>query len=522
MDVRELEVVPDRLSDVEPADDGKASRLWRSIWRTHFYAGFFAAPVLLMLAVTGLVILYTDPIERALDGDLVTVAEGQGRVGLDAQRAAVARRYPDWELVSVTPPKAADRSTVFTMTDEDGAAVNVYVDPYEGKVLGRQKDGDDLVGLANRLHGNLNNDSVTVPVPSLAGIFGDGPFWAHAPVGDMVVEVFAGWGLVLAFTGAYLWWPRKNGTAKARFIPRSRAKGRARWRDLHAVAGTLLGGMLVFFVVTGLPWSGVWGPNWSYAASKITPNQETSFWAWDGPSSRTPTVGDLDRVGRRIPWATGRDHIPPSEGGSGHHEGHHEGAGTAAAAGPPAKPVSLDVVRMAAEEEGMRPGFTINMPKDVLDDPDEPLYGSYAVINPWPTRMQDQGALYLNQFTGETISHSTPQAWGELQWATEFGIQTHMGTQFGLFTRILMTVTCLLVFWNVITAIVMWNKRRRRGTLGIPRRPVDVRVQRALGITAVVLAVIYPLWGVTLAAVLLFDRYVIRRFPRLRVAFGMR
>lgn len=49
-----------------------------------------------------------------------------------------------------------------------------------------------------------------------------------------------------------------------------------------------------------------------------------------------------------------------------------------------------------------------------------------------------------------------------------------------------------------------------------------MRVQRILGITAVVLAVVYPLWGMTVVAVLLLDRYVIRRIPKLRVTFGMR
>jgi uncharacterized iron-regulated membrane protein len=135
----------------------------------------------------------------------------------------------------------------------------------------------------------------------------------------------------------------------------------------------------------------------------------------------------------------------------------------------------------------MRPGYTINLPVDLLDDPENPVYGSYVVLNPWPTRMHDQGALYLDQFSGDTLARSTPEEWGRLQWLTELGIQTHMGTQYGLPTRILMTATCLLVLWNVGTAAVMWNKRRRKGTLGLPRRPVDVRIQRILGITALVL-----------------------------------
>jgi len=97
-----------------------------------------------------------------------------------------------------------------------------------------------------------------------------------------------------------------------------------------------------------------------------------------------------------------------------------------------------------------------------------------------------------------------------------------MGTQFGWFSRILATAVCLLVFVNIFTAFKMWNRRRRKGTVGIPRRPVDVKMQRRVGIPALILAVIYPLWGATLALVLLFDRFVVRRNTKLRAAFGMR
>ena len=41
-------------------------------------------------------------------------------------------------------------------------------------------------------------------------------------------------------------------------------------------------------------------------------------------------------------------------------------------------------------------------------------------------------------------------------------------------------------------------------------------------VIAVLLALVYPLWGVSVVAVLLFDTYVIRRVPPLRRAFGMK
>jgi uncharacterized iron-regulated membrane protein len=339
----------------------------------------------------------------------------------------------------------------------------------------------------------------------------------------MVVEVFAGWAMVLAVTGIYLWLPRKAGTGKALVKPRWSRGGRIRWRDLHAIGGTLLGALLIFFITTGLPWSGVWGPAFAYVASEVTPNDAPSFWEWEGPSSGIPAAGDVDRAGNAIPWATRQDAVPTSGSAEAGHEEHGGSADAAAPAdGPPAEQVSLDVVAAAVEEEGMQPGSTIWMPVDAEAEDGSTTYGSFVVFNPWPGRMSSQGALYLDQFSGETLARSTPQTWGRAQWMTEFGVQAHMGTQFGLVSRILATLVCLLVFWNVFTAFKMWNRRRRKGTVGIPRRPVDVHMQRAVGISAIVLALVYPLWGLTLAAVLLFDRFVVRRVPALRAAFGMR
>ena len=505
----------------------RASRLWRSIWRTHFYAGVVAGPILLLLAVTGLIILYTDPIQGALDGDVRTVHVGTSQVSLDSQRAAVAKTYPKLMVMSVTPPKSDDRSTQFSVHDADDVYSTVFVNQYTGKVLGLRNDGDDVVGLANRLHGFLNNDSITVPVPTLNGIFGDADsVFEDMKVGDLLLEVFAGWGLILAVTGLYLWWPRKAGTGKALFVPRLRKPGRARWRDLHAVSGTVLGVMLLFFVVTGLPWSASWGTNWGYVASKVTPNDK-NFYDDDVPISTLAKTGDLDRIGNRIPWATRENPVPDSttSGDSGMEAmpgmpatGSSKGTATGAV---PAT-VSLDLVKRAADEEGMLRGYAITLPADNLEDPQKPQFGSFVVFNPWPSDIGNQAALYVDQFSAKTIGKSSAASWGALPWATELGVQTHMGTQFGIVSRIVMTTSCVLVIWSFITAFTMWNKRRRKGTVGLPRRPVDVRLQRVMGISALVLAVIYPLWGITLVMVLLFDRYVVRRVPRLRTAFGMR
>jgi uncharacterized iron-regulated membrane protein len=83
-----------------------------------------------------------------------------------------------------------------------------------------------------------------------------------------------------------------------------------------------------------------------------------------------------------------------------------------------------------------------------------------------------------------------------------------------------MTMLCVLSIWSVISGFVMFWKRRRPGTSGLPRRPVDVRLSKGLAVIAVVLAVVYPQWGVTALLVLAIDRFVIRKVRPLRTAFG--
>ena len=80
---------------VETSDRAVSARRWRSVWRLHFYAGMFAMPFILLMAVTGLIILYTQPIQDLTQGDVRTVSAGADRVSYDDQAAAVEAAYPD-------------------------------------------------------------------------------------------------------------------------------------------------------------------------------------------------------------------------------------------------------------------------------------------------------------------------------------------------------------------------------------------------------------------------------------------
>jgi len=495
--------------DGAPTDiDANSGQLWRRIWRLHFLAGVVIAPALVWFAFTGLVILYSDVINEKTNADEFTVQVGEREVSLDEQLSTIVASKDGYSFEAVTPARKAERSNVFNMVDSDGRSREVFVNQYTGEIVGDRVVGKDLVSFANATHGSILPRQFTMPIPSLTGLLGEGPAFRTVEVGEVVVEILAGWALVLAVSGIYLWWPRSN-SEKRKFIPRFSRRGRPMWRDLHASGGTLLSVGLIFFVVTGLPWATFWGNEFQNVANVLTPNTE-NFWDEPGPASEVPQVGDLTRDGVRIPWASGSDAVPTSDSDGHHDHGSMDGSVTEPAPAP-AESVGLEAVYRAAQDEGMKPGFTIVPPTDVVDENGSTMYGAFVVFNPWPSSLGEQGALYVDQFSAQTLGRSDVHTWGGLQQVAEFGVQTHMGTQFGLINRIFLTTICLLVIWSIVTAFVMWLRRRRPGSLGVPRRPVDQRTQKSVGIVALVLGVIYPLWGMSALLLLVVDRYLPRR-----------
>ena len=484
--------VPPKVPDRSRQAQGRALR---RIWRIHFYAALFSAPFLVILSVTGLIILYTNQIQPIAHRDLLVVEQQTTTVALDTQKANAQALYPDLSLSMVVPPSAPDRSTMIELTDGSDLYQQVFVNPYTGKVLGSMVSGDDLVGLANRLHGYLAADNPTVTLPSLVHLFNaDEPQWVDIKVGDIIIEVAAIWGLVLALTGLYLWWPRPTQRGKRLLTVRWSKGGRLRWRDVHASSGILLAALLIFFSVSGMPWSDYWGTAWWAATDKFTPNAE-----FDAPASTEVKAGDLDRLGNRIPWATQGDTIPASDASSG------------------ATPLSLDAVAEIARLEGAVPGYSVLLPIDDFSDPAMPVYGTYQVSNPWPGKLEEMKVFYLDQFSGKTLAVSGSDSWGTLQRATDWGINNHMGTQYGLLSKTLATLGCLLIIVSVATGVIMWWIRRPKGSAGLPRTPAG----RASGPTTfvvvgvgVILGVVYPMWGVTALVIVAIDlglRAVARR-----------
>jgi len=478
----------------------------RRIWRLHFWVGLFAAPALVLLGCSGLVILYTGPLNDWLNRDLYVVAEGPDTVSLDDQVDVATQNVgADYTIDAVTPPAGAGQSTRVDFLPPEGLSLpageanltQVFVDPYTGRYLGQRSELSGLVGWANQLHRLFGNDGPQVHLPSIGHLLSPLAYPdATIPVGigNLWMELTAVWILVLMASGIYLWWPRAIEATKPLLKIRWKRGGRIRWRDLHALTGVVIAVVLICYVLSGLTWSRYWGENWRAVSSTVAPSTEV-----DAPSTPA-TMGDYDRLGRRIAWAATDDPVyasapePPWR--------RHPAADGAV----PASLSFADVDRLAKGEH-MVPGYAIIPPSDVTEN-GETLYGSYAVVNAWPQKLSEQRTLYLNQFTGRTITNATAEHDGALSRATSFGIAMHMGTQFGVLTRILATIACLGVILSALTGLLMWWHRRPSGRSGLPGRVSDVtrantprRAVIAMSVAAAVLGVVFPMFGMSLLVV---------------------
>ena len=135
--------------------------------------------------------------------------------------------------------------------------------------------------------------------------------------------------------------------------------------------------------------------------------------------------------------------------------------------------------------------------------------------------LADSQFLFLNQYTGEVINQATWDDHPVAAKAVALGIRLHQGELFGVANLILMLIGALAVIWMSFSAAVMWWGRRPPGKLGVPARPADWSIPRGIAAIILLLAILLPLVGVSLLLVLLFEKTVLKRVPRIRDWLGL-
>lgn len=469
------------MSLSHPMNEGAAERaatgdLYRAVWRWHFYAGLLVLPFMIVLALTGALYLFHNEIEDAWYRDLrqVPMASGAPRAPEALAAAALASR-PGGALVKYLPPGSPLASAQAVVRTPAGERLSVYVDPYTGRILGSLPERGTLMWTIRRLHS--------------LDYFG--------PVANALIEIAAGWSLLLVASGLYLWWPR--GRRQGVITVRGGPGRRVFWRDLHAVTGLFTAVFIVFLALTGLPWSQVWGAkvnqwangsNFGYPAGVRVQLPMSDLKLAD----QGPTTWSLEQA--RLPRSGGEGH----EGHAGHDAG---GAAHTHAAVPAEAPAAIGLDRAVAvfEHLGLAPGYAINLPSGPR--------GVYTA-SVYPNDLHKQRVVHLDQYSGKPLLDMSYADYGPLGRTLEWGINVHMGQEFGLANQIILALACLAIVLLSVSAAVMWWKRRPAGRLGIPPAPREARVLR--GVLAIMVAggLVFPLVGLSLILMWLFDRLALR------------
>lgn len=481
----------------EVGDASPRSALYRAVWRWHFYAGLFSIPILVILSISGIVYLFRPEITELVYGNLTNVERGQQAVSYEQQLQAVQTAYPNAEVVRMTTPSSATKATSFDLTT--GGALpgfasgnyTAFVDPYTGEVLGTRNNHKDPVQIANEIHGSL-----------LTRLWLGDPKW-----GDRLVELVASWTVVLVVTGVYLWWPRgASQQLKGTVLPRLRARNsRVKWRDIHAVTGVLFSFVFLFFLVTGLAWTGLWGAN--YQKLMTSAGADTVFTAINEPPT-SQTLGQQFGEGR-VGWAVSTLPVLPS--------GQPVGEGTTSDGNltwNPADGAPLDAIVAAAQREGVPAGFRVSFPSD-----DQ---GSYFIGYGFAKGQGafDSQSVYVDQYSGEVLAKVGFSDFGLQAQMMDAGIALHEGDEFGLIGQLMSLTGALAVLLVLSSSVVMWYKRRPQG-LGAPRRVTSPTVAAGFVALTVSLGVIFPLVGLTMVGLFVFDFLFLRNIPPLARALNV-
>lgn len=437
----------------------RAASFYRAVWRWHFYAGLITLPFLVLLAVTGGLYLFRGQLDGLIHRDVKRVEARATPQRPPSEIVARALETLPGKVVKYMPPETATASSEVTVHDANGAKTVVYVDPYDARVLGQISDRGTAMWIVRQLHS--------------LGYFG--------PVARGIIEIVGGWAILLVLSGLYLWWPRRQsgGVVTVRGQPRQRVF----WRDLHAVTGLLAGGFILFLAITGMPWSVLWGAkvnqwangqNFGYPAGvRVAVPMSDEHLAHAGPTT----------------WSLEQARLPESVGHG-------------------AKPIGLDAAVAAFDRLGLTRGYVVNLPSGAS--------GVYTG-SVYPKDLSLQRVIHLDQYSGKPLLDMSYADYGPLGKALEWGINVHMGQEFGLTNQLLMLAVCCAIILLAISAVTMWWKRRPQGSLGIPPLPPE---RRSLAIVFAMLAiggVIFPLVGASLITMALIDWLAHKAMQPIRV-----
>ncbi|MCC9605731.1 PepSY domain-containing protein [Blastopirellula sp. JC732] len=289
--------------------------------------------------------------------------------------------------------------------------------------------------------------------------------------GSYLVELTACWTLVLIFTGLYLWWPRKWTGLGGVLFPRLTGGQKIFWRDIHSVSGIWISGFAIVLILSGLPWSTFWG------------NYFRNVRHWTGTAVA------------RQDWQISRSRTEKE----------------------PGKSAQLDLTAADCVFAAATP---LDLPPPVIISPPRGNSTEWKVQSMTQNRPY-RADLTIDGASGELTSRQDFVDRHVIDQVVGVGIALHEGQLFGWPNQLLGVVTTSGLILLSASGVILWWRRRDRGVLGAPAVGAAPRFSLGLIVIVAGLAVYLPLFGASLLAVYLAERFVLRRSPGVRSWLGL-
>lgn len=437
------------------------TRFYRAVWRWHFYAGLYVVPFLCILALSGLVILWVTGV-RPEYGDWQRITAAGESLSPQAQADHALAAHPGGTMGKYIAPWGADYPVLVQVNLQDGNRM-VAVNPYDGSIVSDVPQPGTWNEFATAIHGTLLMGKDRGP-------------------GDLLIETAASLGIIMIVTGLYLWWPRGERSFASALIPQLGLRGRALWKSLHESVGVWMSFVMLFFMLSGLAWAGVWGGMLVQAWSTFPAEK------FDAPLSDEKHASMNHGAKKEVPWTLEQTLMPES------------GSSAGVTGLPMGTPVVLDSVYTLGRAIGFGGRFQITAPADqkgVWTLSQDSM--SYDSTSPTADR-----TVHVDQYTGKILADVKFADYPVLGKAMAVGIALHEG-QLGWWNVLLNAGFCLAILFASVSGVVMWWKRRPAGQLAAPRYPRDYRMTTGVAVLALVLGAAFPMGGLAMAVFAVID-----------------
>lgn len=461
---------------VEPS----ANAFYRAVWRWHFYAGLYVIPFLLMLAITGLCILWFTTIAPEY-GDRISVTPSANTLRLNEQSAIITKIHPEGKITQYIAPYSTSNPALFRVGLE-GDDRMIAIDPYSGRILRDVPQAGTYNDFFTRIHGSLFIGRKT------------------GGLGDLLIETAASLGIVLLITGLYLWWPRDGRSYRATLLPNLALKGRLFWREIHSGLGFYGSLIILFFLISGLSWASVWGGKFVQAWSTFPAEK------WDNVPLSTIDHASMNHGAlKEVPWALEQTLMPQSGSKQG-----IEGL-------PHDVPVVLESVVALGRAIGFNGRFQVAFPGDEKGvwtlSQDSMSYDS-----PDPT---SDRTVHVDQYTGKILAAVGFAEYSLPGKAMAVGIALHEG-QMGTWNIILNFIFCIGIILICVSGVAMWWIRRPSNTFRLSPPPLadNFPLWKGAVTIGIIISLLFPMAGAALIMAIILDMMVLNRISALKQFFN--